>query len=614
MFPNFQKICINNLSFSNKKLLVITLFQRVRMFLPVNFVKMHISDHICTALGASAEDAGLDKIKIYNLLTTPPDFNLGQYCFPCFPLAKALRKGPPQIAGELAGKIQKTNLIENIVATGPYVNFTLNFGELAKELLPAINTKKFFELKLTQDEPKSIIEYSQPNTHKEIHVGHMRNLCLGDAIVRLYKYCGIETIGTTFPGDVGTHVAKCLWYWENYNKEEPPKTRKGAWLGTLYTKGNNLLEEQKGTEKEAENRAQLTDILKQLHAGKGKYYDIWKQTRAWSIELMEEVYKWAGVKFDYWYWESDVDAASVHLVGEYLDKGVFTLDDGAVGIDLKEDKLGFCLLLKSDGTGLYATKDLELARRKFEDHKVDRSIYVVDNRQSLHFKQVFKTLEKMGFEQAQNCYHLQYEMVELPDGAMSSRKGNIVPIQDLIDNMVNKIKVDYLDRYDDWSDSEKLSVANMVARGAIKFGMTRVDNNKKIVFDMADWLKLDGESGPYIQYVHARIQSMVKKIGSVDASKVDYSVLEHTTEKQILTKLMDFNCTVQESCKNFKTLSLCAYLYDLSKLFNSFYAECSVAQAETETLKVARISLCQAVATTLEAGLALLGIEAPDRM
>ena len=232
------------------------------------------------------------------------------------------------------------------------------------------------------------------------------------------------------------------------------------------------------------NRKELTEILKQIEKGEGQYFELWKQTKDWSVELMQEVYDWAKVSFDTWYWESDVDSSSVDLVKKYYEKGLFVKDDGAIGIDLSDDKLGFCLLLKSDGTGLYATKDLELARRKFEDQHVDHSVYVVDNRQALHFKQVFKTLEKMGFEKAKDCYHLQYEMVELPDGAMSSRKGNIVPIQSLIDQMVAKIENTYLEKYKGaWSQEEIDKTANMIASGAIKFGMNRIDPNKKIVFD-----------------------------------------------------------------------------------------------------------------------------------
>ena len=328
---------------------------------------------------------------------------------------------------------------------------------------------------------------------------------------------------------------------------------------------------------------------------------------------MQEVYDWAKVSFDTWYWESDVDSSSVDLVKKYYEKGLFVKDDGAIGIDLSDDKLGFCLLLKSDGTGLYATKDLELARRKFEDQHVDHSVYVVDNRQALHFKQVFKTLEKMGFEKAKDCYHLQYEMVELPDGAMSSRKGNIVPIQSLIDQMVAKIENTYLEKYKgEWSQEEIDKTANMIASGAIKFGMNRIDPNKKIVFDMDEWLKLEGESGPYIQYVYARIQSMLSKLN--DDVEADYSQLVDPYEKQAMMLISQFNDTVEASLKNYKTSLICNYLYDLAKAFNQFYANCPVAKAPTPGLVGARRDLSIACAQTLKKGLELLGIEAPTRM
>lgn len=577
-------------------------------------LKIQLSEIINSSIEKSypENDANLKIEDIYNLLGTTPNFKMGHIAFACFSLSKAFRSNPAQIANNLQGNIDKSDLITKVITQGPYLNFFINTGHLANSIIPEIRSHKYFDRVMTQNAPKTIIEFSQPNTHKELHVGHMRNLCLGDAIIKLHKYCGFPTISTTFPGDVGTHVAKCLWYYKNHNQQIPPQQRKGAWLGTLYTKGNNLLEEQKGSDQEDLNRAQLTQILKELHNESGEFYDLWKQTRQWSIELMQQVYQWANVDFDCWYWESDVDSSSVALVNEYYEKGLFIKDQGAIGIDLSEDKLGFCLLIKSDGTGLYATKDIELAKRKFEDHKVEKSIVVVDNRQTHHFKQVFKTLEKMGFENAQNCYHLQYEMVELTDGAMSSRKGNIIPIQSLIDEMEEKIKNEYLNKYQDqWTDEQINQTAKIVASGAIKYGMTRVDSNKKIVFDMNEWLKLDGESGPYIQYVYARINSMLEKLDNPE--NVNFGVLEKEIEKQIILKLCDFNSTVQTSLEQYKTHILCSYLYDLSKLFNSFYAECPVANAEEE-LKNARYALCDAVAKTLKKGLSLLGIEAPEKM
>lgn len=549
---------------------------------------------------------------IYKLITTPPNPKQGDLAFGCFILAKQLKQAPAQIANSLAEKINSP-LLSNAQAAGPYLNINLNPSATYPLVLDGILDESAFKSSLIEAAPKTIIEYSQPNTHKELHVGHMRNLCLGDALVKIYRYCGVETLATTFPGDVGTHVAKCLWYFKNINQEEPPTQRKGAWLGRLYSAANNLLEEQKGTEQEAKNREQLTLILKQLHAGEGEYFELWKETRQWSIELMQQVYAWANVSFDSWYWESDVDASSVKLVQEYLEQGLFIKDQGAVGIDLDSEKLGFCLLLKSDGTGLYATKDLELARRKFIDHKVEKSIYVVDNRQALHFKQVFKTLEKMGFEQAKQCYHLQYEMVELSDGAMSSRKGNIVALQELIDQMVAKIKSDYLSKYaGQWDATEIEQVANTVAAGAIKYGMTRTDANKKIIFEMNEWLKLDGESGPYIQYVYARINSMLEKLGQ--SNNPDWSVLTHDKENALIMHLSRFNLTVQNTLEKYATHTLCQYLYQLAKLYNSFYAECPVANASSEEIKQARLGLSQCVAISLKHGLALLGIDVPKRM
>lgn len=560
----------------------------------------------------------LSKKEIYQLLSPPPKSDMGDLAFPCFGLSKELKLSPHIIAQELCSIFTQTEHIKNdaikeVKNFGPYINFFLNEKSINQMVLNSIISEELFKQNLILKSPKTIIEYSQPNTHKVMHVGHMRNLCLGNALINLYRYVGIDTISTTFPGDVGTHVAKCLWYMKNYSNEEIPPERKGEWLGGLYVKGNDLLEKEKGSPKEASNREELTQILKQLHAGSGIYYDLWKETRQWSLELMQEVYNWADVKFDSWYWESDVDAASVALVNEYLEKGLFKKDNGAVGIDLSDDKLGFCLLLKSDGTGLYATKDLELARRKFVDQKIEKSLYVVDNRQSLHFKQVFKTLEKMGFENAKNCLHIQYEMVELKDGAMSSRKGNIVPIQTLIDEMSTTIINDYLYKYkDDWTEKEINQTAHIVAAGAIKYGMTRIDSNKKIIFEMKEWLKLDGESGPYIQYVHARIKSMLQKVGAY--SIVDYTSLIHPLEKEIINKLSQFNNIIEQCVENNKTHPLNAFLYDLAKLYNSFYAECSVLKADSDALKFARADLSKAVALSLKYGLKLLGITAPDKM
>lgn len=579
-------------------------------------IKVIIAGTITSTIKSLYPEQILSTEQIYSMLGEAPNLSMGHMAFPCFSLAKSLKNAPPKIAAELLAAIQP-NLppaLEKAVVAGPYLNFFIKNTGFGEQALNEILNGQFFTRKLTKETPKTMIEYSQPNTHKEMHVGHMRNLCLGDALIRLHRYAGYDIVASTFPGDVGTHVAKCLWYLKNHNKESVPATHKGAWLGKMYSTANNLLDDQRGTPQEENNREQLTIILKQLEKKSGEYYDLWKETREWSIELMKKTYEWAGVVFDVWYWESEVDADSLKLIQEYYQKGLFVKSEGAIGADLSEHNLGFCLLIKRDGNGLYATKDIELARRKFQEHKIERSVYIVDKRQALHFQQVFKCLELMGFENAKNCYHLQYDFVELPDGPMSSRKGNIVPLEELIVKMEEMIKTDYLAKYaDTWSAEEMHTTADQIAKGAIKYGMIRMDNNRKIVFDMKEWLKLDGESGPYIQYAYTRINSMTEKLGYSEKA-VDWSVLIHPLELQLMLKLSSFNDVALTAAEQYKTSFMCSYLYDLAKMFNSFYAECSVAKAETESLKDSRLALCKAVSLTLGKGLALLGIPVPKRM
>lgn len=586
-----------------------------------NTITKALAEAVHTGLRQAYPDSAMEVKEVYANFTPAPNFKMGHLSFACFPLAKALRQGPPQIAKALEEQeaIKNCPVVEKVQAQGPYLNFFIDKEALGNIVIGEINTGEYFEHRLIAGDEKWMIEYSQPNTHKILHVGHMRNLCLGNALVRMSRYGGVNMTAVTYPGDVGTHVAKCLWYLKKYNKEDVPSENKGAWLGEMYTKANTLLEDERGSDKEEQNRTELTAILKQLHDEQGEYYDLWKETKEWSVNLMKESYDWADVTFDRWFWESEMDAPSVAYAKELLEKGHLKKDDGAIGMDLSDDKLGFCMLIKTDGTGLYATKDVELARKKFEEFGIDKNIYVVDDRQAHHFKQVFKVLEKIGFEQAKNCFHLQYAMVELPDGGMSSRKGNIVPLMDLVSQMESTIKEQFLNKYledseSGWTQKDVDDTAMMIANGAIKYGMIRVDNNRKIVFNMDDWLKLDGETGPYLQYVHARIASLCEKLHYNDDLIVDWTLLEKEQEVALMVKLMEFNDVVASGISKLQTMHLCGYLYDLGKLFNSFYAECPIGKAETEMLGHTRLALAHATGEVMREGLALLGIPAPNRM
>lgn len=553
--------------------------------------------------------------EIYKALVEPPQSDMGDLAFGCFTLAKALKKGPPQIAAEIAQNFTADSSVEKVQAAGPYLNLTFSSAFHGEKVIASILDGSMFKKQLVEAAPKTMFEYSQPNTHKELHVGHMRNLCLGAAIVSMLKYSGRDVVSSTFPGDMGTHVAKCLWYMKKHNQEPAPETGKGEWLGRMYSKANLLLEDQNGTPQEAINRQELTAILQELESKSGPYYELWKETREWSIQLMKSVYAWADVEFDEWYFESEMDGPSTAWVKELYAQGKLEKSEGAIGKNLEAENLGFCMLLKTDGTGLYATKDLLLAKHKFEDVHIEKSVYIVDMRQALHFKQVFRVLEMLGFEQAKNCFHLQYNYVELPDGAMSSRKGNIVPLTELVHRMEDHVKTTYLSRYEnEWSKEDINMIASQVAKGAIFYGMLRIDTNKKIVFDMNEWLKLDGESGPFVQYSYARIASLGRKFPRTEGVKINWASLTHSSERQLLQALASFNSNMALASENFRPAAMCTYLYELAKKFNVFYHECPIGTEKDETVRAARLALSAAVGMTLKQGLSVLGIPAPEKM
>jgi arginyl-tRNA synthetase len=575
-------------------------------------IRLLVTQKISSALQKMGQTLSEDEI--YKALVEPPQSNMGDLAFGCFILAKNLKKAPPAVAADIAQNLSLDEDLEKVQAAGPYLNMTLKMSTHGRLVLNEILSGAHFKKQLLEKNPRTMIEYSQPNTHKELHVGHMRNLCLGDAIVRLLKYTGRDITSATFPGDMGTHVAKCLWYLKKHNTEPAPQGEKGEWLGRMYSSANLLLEDQNGTPQEEINRQELTAILHQLESKSGPYFDLWLETRQWSIELMKKVYKWADVSFDHWYFESEMDSPSVAWVKELFAQGKLEKSNGAIGMNLESENLGFCMLLKTDGTGLYATKDLLLAKRKFEKDHIQKSVYIVDMRQALHFKQVFRVLEILGFPQAKDCFHLQYNYVELPDGAMSSRKGNIVPLTSLVHNMEKHVKETYLTRYkDEWSENEITLTAEQVAKGAIFYGMLRIDTNKKIVFDMNEWLKLDGESGPFVQYSYARIASLGRKFPR-SSQEPNWSLLAHPAERQLMQALAGFNSQIALAAENFKPAAICTYLYELAKKFNVFYHECPIGTEKEESMRQARLALAAATGATLKQGLSLLGMPAPEKM
>jgi arginyl-tRNA synthetase len=375
---------------------------------------------------------------------------------------------------------------------------------------------------------------------------------------------------------------------------------------TAYTKG--VVAEIQRREKA------VSTLLQQLEKGEPEVYKLWQETKQWSMDDFHAIYNWLDSRFDHYFFESEVSDEGKKIVLDGLEKGRLVRSEGAVGVDLQDYGMPFLLLLKSDGTGLYSTKDLALAEKKFTTFKIDRSIYVVDAGQSLHFQQVFKTLEILGYENAKKCYHLAYGKVESADGKMSSRKGNVILFSELKDRLNEKIMYEFLDKYHgEWPEQEIQEACHRIAVATIKYGMLNQDPNKNIVFDLGEWTARTGNTGPYLLYAYARIQSILREAGPAPAV-LNWTQLEHESEHELLRQLLRFQEVVESAAEHYEPNKVCLYLYDLAKQFSRMYADCPVLKAANPELKWARVKLIEAAGMVLQKSLNLIGIKTLDRM
>lgn len=552
----------------------------------------------------------------YSMMERPPEAQMGDYALPCFRLAKDLKRKPPEIAQALGAALEKLGSpwLEKVVCLGPFLNLYVKPGTLAAAILPALRKGTFFETLQRGDRPRVMIEYSQPNTHKVFHVGHMRNVALGDCLGRLYEFCGYPVIMVNYIGDEGTHIAKCLWYIQKKNYQTPALNR-GAWLGQMYVEASQMIDDAEPA-LQAQYNSEVSAVLRSIESKQGATYDYWRTSRQWSLDDFEEIYGWIGARFDVIFCESEVSEDSQKIVDEFVAKGVFANSEGAIGLDLKEEKLGFVIVRKSDGNTTYATKDLALARRKFSQYKIEKSIYVVASEQNLHFKQVFRTLEKMGFPQAKDCFHLSYGMVVLPDGKMSSRKGNVITFEELRNRLGEELDKN-LEKYrGTWPEAELAIIRQRLAVGAIRYGMICSDPQKDIVFDLSDWLSFEGNTGPYLMYSYARTQSILRKAQEQGfaAKDADFDLLNSPEERDLLRQLSDLNLVIVQSCEQNRPSLLCHHLFDTCKVYNRLLAQIQILKAETAPLRSARLALLEAFSAGLKQSLSLLGIEPPERM
>jgi arginyl-tRNA synthetase len=585
-----------------------------RQGIKLDQIKKKLAKEIHDVIKVISEDKSLTLELIQAGIEFPQDSTKGDYAFPCFRLAKAFRKKPDLIAKDIKSSLEKKSLdfIQRIDSISGFLNISVNKSLLAKDLFQSIEDGSFF--KSENRNKKVMVEYSQPNTHKEFHVGHGRNVCLGDSITRLYKYLGYETIGANYIGDEGTHIAKCLFAVRRHVNEMPIENR-AEWLGTMYVKSNKLLKEATDEEKIVYEK-ELSEILAAIESKSGETFSLWKDTRQDCLNDFNKIYQWLDVHFDHFFYESEVSEPAQKIVKSYMDKEVFYEDNGAIGIDMKDQKLGFFMARKSDGNTLYITKDIALAEQKFDDFKIDFNIYVVGNEQDFHFKQLFNFFRLAKFENADKCFHLSYGMVKRQDGKMSSRLGNSFTFLELV-NLVNDKLSEYLKKYEvEWTTKEITDIKRKLAVGAIKYGMLSSDPKKDIVFEPESWIRFDGNSGPYLMYSYSRCQSILAK-GKQQGHVVSLENLHHLktdVEGQLIFLLYKFNGITEAALAQFKPSFLCTYLYDLAKTFSQFYVQVPVLKDGTKEEIEARLALIFCYSKTLSIGLNLIGITPPNKM
>ncbi|MDI3341800.1 MAG: arginine--tRNA ligase [Sphaerobacter sp.] len=648
-----------------------------------------------------------------------------------------VRQRAQEIAEQVAARLREVGGFASVEATNGYINITFDTDRFSNELVRAVLThgKDY-----GRGEPKServMVEYSQPNTHKAFHIGHLRNVCLGNALSRIMRFAGFDVLEANYIGDIGLHVIKTLWCYQRFHRgEEPPREQRGRWLGEIYTEADQRLNYRQDVvdllndlaRNDPAFREAVDRMMKELwrahpvgedvayllgqiaHAREIKpdaFYDdatiahfwpivgkqltqmleaarqrppqqtaeraagepelptpadyeawlerwerlaahldwwphvpewqrevrqtfqlwetkdpafvaLWKETRDWSLEEFNRIYEQLDVHFDVWFYESEVEELGRQIVQELLEKGIAEISDGLPVVKIDE-KLGLeketyrtLPILRSDGTTLYSTKDLALTKIKFEQYHVDRAIWVVDVRQSLYLQQIFKVMELWGFAQAAKCYHLSYETVMLPTGAMSSRSGNVVLYEDVADRVLRRAREIIDEKNPALPDELKERIARDVGLGSMKYGMLMRDNNRVLVFDIEEALSFEGHAAPYIQYAHARACRILEKVDTIPTEGLHFVDLT-PEEINLIQHVAAFPSDVERAASEYKPLVIANYVYELAKRFNDFYRACPVLQAP-EPQRSARLALVAAARQTLVNGLGLLGIAAPEIM
>jgi arginyl-tRNA synthetase len=552
----------------------------------------------------------------------------GQVTIVTFPFTKFSRKSPEQTGSDI-GEYLKNELQEvagfNVIKG--FLNISIADAYWISQLYTDIVTDNFAVIK--PNGKKVMVEYSSPNTNKPLHLGHVRNNLLGFAVAQILDAAGFEVIKANLVNDRGIHICKSMLAWQMFGNGETPEStgEKGDHLvGKYYVifdkEYKKQIEELKSfgqTEEEAKKNAPLIKeaqaMLQKWEAGDEEVIDLWKTMNTWVYDGFGKTYNALGVEFDKFYYESNTYLLGKDTVEEGLQSGVFfKKDDGSVWIDLTADGLDEKLVLRADGTSVYMTQDMGTAQLKYDDYQMDESIYVVGNEQDYHFKVLFLILQKLGKSWAKGLYHLSYGMVDLPSGKMKSREGTVVDADDLIAEMESTAKeqTEALGKINDFGAEEKQELYHTIGMGALKYFLLKVDPKKRLLFDPNESVDFQGHTGPFIQYTHARIKSV---LGRANMTAVDAKPTELAPEERdLIVVLTQFPDTIAQAAKGYNPGLIANYVYELAKAYNKFYHEHSILQAEDELVKQFRLQLSAAAAKVISKGMNLLGINVPERM
>jgi arginyl-tRNA synthetase len=549
---------------------------------------------------------------------TPPSPEMGDLGFPMFSFAKLLRKGPPQIAGMVSARLAAAG--GSCEAQGPYVNVRLDRGETAGSILEESSFGRPGALRGS----RIMVEYSSPNTNKPLHLGHLRNDVLGESISRILEACGAEVRRVCIINDRGIHICKSMLAYKEQGEGKTPESegiKSDHFVGDWYVcfsrdlkEETEALEKEKGLDKkDAEALAPLQqrarELLRLWEAGDSETVRLWEKMNNWAISGWKETYRRTGVRFDEYYFESRTYLLGKDEILKGLEGGIFYREeDGSVQVDLSAEKLDKKVLLRKDGTSIYITQDIGTAIYRHRDWPFDRLVFVVGSEQQYHFKVLFLILRKLGFEWARNLCHLSYGMVNLPEGKMKSREGTVVDADDLIDGLRDMALEEIRGKEREEAVGDPENAAEKIALGALHYFLLQVAPSKDILFDPKESLSFNGNTGPYLQYMGARISSLLRKAGDTkdaESEKPRFELLTHDAEWELIKTLGAYNDALIASAAGMDPSLVAAYLYELARAFSRFYHDCPILSAGEPELAAARLGLCKAVLLVLKDALYL---------